>query len=199
MRILFQGDSITAGDRGTAVSYAVYVQKRITAKFPDTEVTFFNRAIWGNQTTDLAARLEEDVFALHPDIVVLMIGVNDVLSHFDDKSLSADEFALRYESLLKRIKEGTNAEILLLEPYLIAGEPMRSHKRPLLIEFIERIREIAVKYASAYVPTDGLFASAAVREDISEFTVDGLHLSDKGARYIGNICAEYLSEIVKRA
>jgi lysophospholipase L1-like esterase len=63
--VVFLGDSITQGWRG-----------RLGAAFPGVKVA--NRGISGDTTRGVLLRLEEDVLALHPAAVVLLIGTNDL-------------------------------------------------------------------------------------------------------------------------
>lgn len=84
MRILFQGDSITDGERDRndqyhlGYSYPLYAADYLRQLCPDTEFEFINRGIGGNYTHDLLARLDSDVLKIQPDILSILIGVNDV-------------------------------------------------------------------------------------------------------------------------
>lgn len=95
-RVLFIGDSITDDDWGKADGkptakrqnydmnhiyghgYVFEIAVQTQSKHPEKRYTFYNRGISGNRLTDLEARWDEDVFPVHPDIVSLLIGVNDV-------------------------------------------------------------------------------------------------------------------------
>jgi hypothetical protein len=73
-RILFQGDSITDGNRGRnndpnhvlGHSYAFLVAAKFGALLPERNLTFFNRGISGNKVPDLAARWQQDTIELNP-------------------------------------------------------------------------------------------------------------------------------------
>ena len=83
MRLLFQGDSITDAGRNRedlhdlGHGYPLYAAKFIKEAFPEADIEFIDKGISGDQTKDLVARLEEDFISLQPDMVSIMIGVND--------------------------------------------------------------------------------------------------------------------------
>ena len=198
MIIRFLGDSITAGSRGSAVGYPIYVEKFLKEKYGDILFEFKNCGIWGDQTIDLQSRIESGEIEVEADIMFLFIGVNDVLKSFDDKSLSSEQFASRYENLVKTIRDKSSAPLIILEPYLISDDAMRSHKRSLLIEFNEQVFKTAKKYADCFVPLDGKFKAVSLKDDITTYTVDGLHLSDKGAKFVASACYDDLEEIIEK-
>ena len=83
MRILFQGDSITdclrsSYDSGTFVGsgYSCLIQADLCLNRTDVEV--LNCGISGNCVTNLLARWKKDCINLHPDVISILIGVNDV-------------------------------------------------------------------------------------------------------------------------
>ncbi|MDQ2800134.1 MAG: GDSL-type esterase/lipase family protein, partial [Armatimonadota bacterium] len=87
-RILFQGDSITDGGRGYGddpnhifgQDYAYLIAANCGGHFPDKNWTFLNRGISGNKVTDLAGRWQGDALSLKPDILSILVGVNDAAS-----------------------------------------------------------------------------------------------------------------------
>ncbi|MBQ8884901.1 MAG: GDSL family lipase [Clostridia bacterium] len=204
IRVLFLGDSITAGTRNVqngddlGGGYPKYAAERLSSRFPDVDFAFFNRGIWGNETRDLFARLKEDAIALNPDMVVLFVGVNDTLRHALEGDLSQEDFEKQYASILSAIKEQTKAKLLVIEPYLLmADQYNRAAKRFDLVGRIDSIRRLCRGVADGYMPLDGLFAELYVTGDAESYTADGLHPNDKGAEWIGRRCAEYMTPIVK--
>ena len=112
MKILFQGDSITDAGRNyedihnLGMGYPKYAAENIRAAFPDTDFEFVNLGISGNQTKDLVARLQNDFVDVQPDIVSILIGINDVWHHADDRSWIDNElFENNYRTVLTAIKE----------------------------------------------------------------------------------------------
>jgi len=89
--ILFQGDSITDGGRQRTGSdfnhimgqdYAYILAAQIGAQSPQRELVFLNRGISGDRVPDLEARWQADTIALHPQLLSILIGVNDTWHHF---------------------------------------------------------------------------------------------------------------------
>ena len=84
MKILFQGDSITDAGRDKrnyhqmGNGYPKYAAEAIAADFPETEFEFINLGISGNRTDQLFDRLYADAIAFDPDVISIMIGINDV-------------------------------------------------------------------------------------------------------------------------
>src|SRR6185312_14064285 len=86
--ILFQGDSITDGGRWRTGSdfnhimgqdYAYMIAGQVGLQFPDRNLTFINRGIGGNRVRDLAERWRTDTLDLHPDMLSVLVGINDTL------------------------------------------------------------------------------------------------------------------------
>ena len=84
---LFQGDSITDGNRGRTHDpnhilghgYASHVASTLGALHPERNLSFLNRGISGDTVASLQARWKSDALALRPDVISLLIGVNDIL------------------------------------------------------------------------------------------------------------------------
>ncbi|WP_428655192.1 SGNH/GDSL hydrolase family protein [Runella sp.] len=120
---LFQGDSITDGNRGRSLDpnhimghgYAYSVASRIGADFPEAGFTFYNRGISGNKITDLQKRWETDTLNLKPDVLSILIGINDtnaVINKSAEASTVA-EFENIYRSLLTASRSA-NPDILFV-------------------------------------------------------------------------------------
>ena len=84
-RILFQGDSITDGNRGRSADpnhvlghgYVFIIAAKYGAAFPELKLDFLNRGVSGNTVLDLEKRWQKDVLDLKPDVLSILIGVND--------------------------------------------------------------------------------------------------------------------------
>ena len=202
MKILFQGDSITDAGRDRSDphdlghGYPKYAADFIREAHKDTEFEFLDLGISGNQTVDLVARLEKDFIEIQPDIVSILIGINDTWHHAEDKSwIPAEVFESRYRTVLSGIKEKTNAKIVMLEPFLIPIDSKRFFREDLDFK-IDIIRDLAREFADVYIPTDGLLASAYIGNDPLSFAADGVHPTPKGAEFIGKIYADYISPVI---
>lgn len=190
MKILFQGDSITdnftdhSDPHAMGEGYTLYASEAICARHPSAQLEFLNFGISGNRTCDIVARLERDCIAHDPDLVSLLVGINDVWHRAADKSwLPNDEFEENYRTILQGIKEKTHAKILILEPFLL-DVPDKAFFREDLDFKIDIVRRLAREYADAYIPLDGIFAAASVTAPMTLWAADGVHPTKNGAKLI---------------
>jgi len=203
IKLLFQGDSITDAGRNRedyhdlGGGYPKFAAKYLEERFPEVEFEFIDLGIGGNQTKDLVARLDSDFVDIQPDVVSILIGINDVWHHAEDRSwIDDDVFEERYRTVLHALKTKTNAKIMIMEPFLIPVED-KLFFRVDLAPKIEIIRKLAREYADVYMPTDGLLASAFIGKEPTYFAADGVHPSDEGADYIGKLYADYIAPIIE--
>ena len=204
IKLLFQGDSITDAGRSyedphlLGEGYVKYAAQYLQEAYPQVEFEFVNLGIGGNQTLSLVNRLDRDFVDVQPDIVSILIGINDVWHHAEDRSWIPDEvFEERYRTVLQVIKEKTNARIMIMEPFLIPVED-KLYYREDLYKKIEIERSLAREFADVYVPTDGLLASAYIGNEPTAFAADGVHPTAFGADYIGRIYCEYMKKIIDK-
>lgn len=203
IKLLFQGDSITDAGRDRnnphdlGQGYPKYAAAILQENYPDVDFEFIDLGISGDQTKDLVARLQSDFVDVQPDVVSIMIGVNDTWHHAADRSWIPNEvFEERYRTVLKAIKEKTHAKIMIIEPFLIPVEDKLFFREDLAPK-IEIIRKLAREYADAYLPTDGLLQSAFIGDDPLSYAADGVHPTAKGAAYIGELYDLYISDIIE--
>lgn len=203
IKLLFQGDSITDAHRNyedlhnLGTGYPYYAADLLKEKYPNIEFEFINLGISGNETKHLVARLNKDFIDIQPDIVSVLIGVNDVWHYAEGRKWIPDElFEEQYRTVLSAIKEKTNAKIMIMEPFLI---PVRDKLffREDLAPKIEIIRKLAREYADVYLPTDGLLNSAFIGDQPFTFAVDGVHLTEKGAKYVAQLYVDYISKLIE--
>lgn len=202
MKILFQGDSITDAGRNRedchdlGNGYPKFAAENIREAFPDVDIEFVNLGISGNQTKDLVDRLESDFVDVQPDIVSILIGVNDTWHHAADRSwLSNEKFEENYRTVLEAIKTRTNAKILIIEPFLIPIED-KLYFREDLDPKIQIVRKLAREYADAYLPIDGLLAAGYIGTEPTVYAADGVHPTEEGARFIADYYLEAVCDLI---
>ena len=202
MKILFQGDSITDAGRDRSDihnlgnGYPKFAAENIKEAFPDVDFEFVNLGISGNQTIDLVNRLESDFVDIQPDVVSILIGVNDTWHRAGDRQwLSNEKFEENYRTVLEAIKTRTNAKILIIEPFLIPVED-KNYFREDLDPKIQVIRKLAREYADAYLPIDGLLAAAYLGVEPTVYAADGVHPTEEGARFIADYYLEAVCDLI---
>lgn len=197
MKILFQGDSITDAFRKPEEinpafqlgnGYAFLIAARLAMDHPNRPYQFINRGISGNAVQDLLARWQRDALDLSPDLLSLLIGVNDVGRRFQSKASMPDEEVLSgYRQLLEQMR-GNNARLrlILLEPYLLeAGEVTR--ERIAAIKPLQHgIAKMAAEFGAIYIPLQKLMDDALRRAPAAFWAYDGVHATHAGFQLIAD-------------
>ena len=188
-RIVFYGDSITDCGRDRAVSepnealgsgYANMAASQLNAQYPHWDLKFWNRGIGGNRVYDLEERLKKEVLALRPDIVSILIGINDTWRRYDSGTESPiPEFSASFKRMLKKLDE-SKVQVLLLEPFVLPVPDDRRAWREDLSPRIEAVRDLAREFELPLVPLDGLFAAASARRPSAFWAADGVHPTPAG-------------------
>ena len=203
IKILFQGDSITDAGRDRSdihnlgQGYPKYAAELLKEKYPDAEFEFVNLGISGNRTDQLFDRMYEDMILIQPDIVSILICVNDVWHRHSHKIETTDgQIAANYHAILERLKKQSNAKILLLAPFLLDNEEKESWRAE-LNTIIPIVRSLAGEYADAFVPLDKHFEDALkVQPSPAYYSGDGVHPNPHGAAFIANLYVEAISPLI---
>lgn len=192
--ILFFGDSITQA----GVQPGGYVDRIKKALDPNAyQIT--GAGIGGNKVYDLYLRLENDVLAKKPDMVVIYIGVNDV---WHKKSMGTgtdyDKFIKFYQALIDKIGAG-GAKVVLCTPAVIGEKKNNANDLDADLEkYSGAIRELARKNNLPLCDLRQLFTSYIAANNPNDtasgiLTTDGVHLNEKG----NTLVADNLLKLVK--
>ena len=200
---MFQGDSVTDAGRDRSNSsdmgfgYPKYASAMIEDAFPDIDFAFVNLGISGNRTADLVERMQSDFIEIQPDIVSIMIGINDVWHHYAFTNIytSNEAFENNYVTLLEEIKQKTDAKIMIIQPFLISV-PDKTELEAELAEKQEIVARLAEKYADVYLPMHDIFL-ADDAEDKTVYAADGVHPTEDGACLIAQKYLEAISPLVE--
>lgn len=186
-RILFQGDSITDGNRGRSADpnhilghgYAFIIAAEYGAELPERHLTFMNRGISGNRVADLARRWQQDTVELKPDLLSILIGVNDLCF-----GVTAAEYEEQYDQLLAdTVKALPNVKLVLCEPF---GLPVGGKKEgwsgyyPKLVGRQAIVNRLGAKYHAPVVHFQKVFEDAAKRAPAEYWIWDGVHPTYSG-------------------
>ena len=134
---------------------------------------------------------------IQPDIVSIMIGINDVWHHAAQKDwIENDVFEARYRTVLEAIKTKTKAKIMIIEPFLVPIQDKLFFREDLDPK-IQVVRKLAREYADVFMPTDGLLASAYLGNDPLAFAADGVHPTAFGAEFLGKKYLEYVAPLIE--
>ncbi|SDF20861.1 Lysophospholipase L1 [Fontibacillus panacisegetis] len=185
--VLFQGDSITDWGRNRedgaslGVGYSLMVASRVGHLYPEKNITFLNRGIGGNRTIDLLERWDKDCLELKPNVLSIMIGINDTWRRFDNnENTPVEQYEARYRDLLQRATDKLDVKLIMMEPFVLPVPEDRKLWRADLDPKIHVVRELAREFGAVLVPLDGLFAEASTKADPAFWTPDGVHPSPAG-------------------
>ena len=184
-KLLFEGDSITdcGRDRADRNSLSGY-NRIIAAKSGLYRVEAFNRAVSGNRSKDVLARLEDELAELRPDAFSLLIGVNDTWRRYDSNDpTSGMQFYDNLRGILSTVR-ARGAKIIVLEPFLLPTDPAKAVMREDLDLKIDITRSLAREFADEFVPLDGLFAELVLKIPPEQLSADGVHPTELGNEYI---------------
>ena len=204
MKILFQGDSVTDAGRDRSnphdlgEGYPKYAAAMLQDSFPQVDFEFIDLGISGNRTENLVERLERDFVDIQPDIVSIMIGINDVWHRHSHNILTTDEDIERnLRTVLETLKSRTNARILIIQPLLMeSANPNVAELREELTIAQAIIKRLADEYADAYLPLDTIL-NTETKEEPTYYTADGIHPTPNGACYIGEAYLKAIAPLVE--
>lgn len=203
-RILFIGDSITdcgreyndSKDLGNG--YPLLVAKRLSTQFPTIEFDVLNKGINGNKIADLRARFDTDCLDLEPDIVSILIGINDTWHNVNDPTTFATEqsmamFEKDYRYLIEKLLEKGIKQVVLMEPFVLPEPLDRQNWRKDLDPKIQIIRRLAEEYHLVFVPLDGKLNALGITRGFSKYTgEDGVHPTLAGHEIIAQSWLEFV-------
>ncbi|UOX91648.1 SGNH/GDSL hydrolase family protein [Amycolatopsis sp. FBCC-B4732] len=203
--VLFTGDSITdlwRPEGEDRCAYPALAAGEWCFRHPSRPITWRNTAHAGNTVPDLEARWRTDVLDARPDLVSILVGVNDNGRHTFHPhvpEVSADEFAAGYDRLLAPLA-ATGTQLILIEPFLIPvhgdveagihrageaeeviiGDDVRQAWRAGLDPKIRAVRELAHEYGAALLAADRMFAELSAAAGAEHWSEDGVHPTPAG-------------------
>ncbi len=203
--VVFFGDSITDCGRdrqaispnvGLGSGYAMLAAAQILSDDPGGNWQFWNRGIGGNRIYDLEARLQSDVLDLKPDMVSILIGINDTWRRYDSGTTSSiEDFTESYRRILSALNDN-GIGVMMLEPFLLPVPEDRRAWRADLNPRIEASRDLAREFSVPYLPLDGAFAAASTQAPPDFWLPDGVHPSLAGHGLIATAWLEMARQLL---
>ena len=195
MRILFQGDSITDAGRARdnennpGIGYPLLVKAELGFENPG-KYEFFNRGISGNRVVDVYSRIKSDIINLKPDVMSILIGVNDVWHELGDSpnGVDADKYYKIYCMLIEEVKQALpEIKLMILEPFVLEGMATQENLEYFKTEVAKRAemaKKVAEKYDIPFIPLQNGFDKLQEGTEIGYWLMDGVHPSSFGHEYI---------------
>ncbi|QHV93553.1 SGNH/GDSL hydrolase family protein [Spirosoma endbachense] len=186
---LFQGDSITDGNRGRNTDpnhilghgYAFSIASRIGADFPENGFTFYNRGISGNKVSDLEKRWQADTLDLKPNVLSILIGINDTAAVVNKpaEAMSSEQFETVYRQLLTDSKSQNPATLFVLGIPFVYPVGKRKENWELWRDDTtkrqEVVRKLATEFEAVLVDYPAVFDKAMKNTPAEYWIWDGIH------------------------
>ena len=207
--ILFQGDSITDGNRGRNTDpnhimghgYAFSIASRVGADYPEKRYQFYNRGISGNKVNDLEKRWQAETLDLKPDVLSILVGVNDSSSVVFKREpiVTIEKYEWIYTALLEQTRAACpNVVFVLCEPFILKGGRVTENWDAYHDDIIQRraiVKELAIKFDAVFVGFQEVFDKACEKAPADYWIWDGVHPTVAGHELMAR---EWLKQVEKR-
>lgn len=171
VQVAFLGDSLTDG-------------YNLPLYFPQYTTT--NRGIGGDTTFKVEERLKVSIYDIHPEVVVMLIGANNINTMFDN-----------YESILQQFKDNIpNSKIVLLSLSAMGGEHW-GKKNNIAIQNNQKIKSLAIKYDYTFVDIFTPLYNVDTNEIYEDYTTDGGHWTSLGYQVVTNTITPVLESLLE--
>jgi lysophospholipase L1-like esterase len=191
--VLFQGDSITDAGRdsdtkqpnvasGLGTGYPILLAAALLQAYPDRRLRFFNRGVGGNKVPDLQARWQTDTLALQPDLVSILVGVNDLWHTWTHGYTGT---AADYETGLGNLLDDTSralpkVRLVVMEPFVLQTGVVEATWFPAFDERRAVAARVAQRAGATFIPLQTAFTDAAAHGDPTYWIADGVHPTPAG-------------------
>ena len=164
MKIVLYGDSITDAGRAREQNntlyaygngYPKYIVGELVGRNP-LKYEIINRGVSGDRIVDLYARIKKDVWNLQPDVLSILVGVNDIWHEvLSNNGVDLLRFEKIYDMLLEDTKRIIpNTKIILLEPFVLEGYATKEHFEEFnkVRDYAKVVKKLANKLGAYFVP-----------------------------------------------
>ena len=192
-RILFQGDSITDGNRGRGADpnhilghgYAFIIAAKFGAAFPEAKLEFFNRGVSGNTVLDLEKRWQKDTLDLKPDLLSILIGVND-----KGRGVPMEQYEQTYDKLLTDAKAANpKLKLVLCEPFIVNHLAVTAQNGSPNADIVKRqeiVAKLAAKHGAALAHFQKALDEATKRAPAIHWIWDDVHPTYSGHQILAD-------------
>lgn len=203
MKVLFFGDSITDMGRSRelrnntfdyGMGYVFCVASELYSR-TDRDYEIVNRGISGDRIVSLYSRIKNDVWVEHPDVLSILIGVNDVWHDVDGLNMGVE--IDRYEKVYRAIIEETherlpNTKLILMEPFVMKGLATENKYDEFLAvkDYAKVVKKLAEEYGLHFLPLQEKFDAKAKQCKPENLLYDGVHPAPAGAKLIADAWLE---------
>ncbi len=209
-KIVFYGDSITDMNRDRnedfgffsyGVGYPNLIAAKLTKDHPDA-YKIYNRGISGDRVVDLYARIKRDVWNLEPDVLSILIGINDVWHELETQNgVDIVRFEKIYRMIIEETKERLpNIKIMLCEPFVLKGKGTVGKYNDFLQvrDYAKVVKKLADEYGLFFLPLQQKLDDMAEKFGAEYYLSDGVHRSAAGAELIAENWLDLFDKKIKK-
>ncbi len=212
LTVLFQGDSITDGKHGRDTDpnhimghgYAFSIASRWGADFPSADLIFYNKGISGNRVSQLEARWETDCLNFKPDLLSILVGINDVAKMLSEPVTKPEDFQAfedTYRKIISQsIAQNPNLILVLCLPFIAAVGKVqkRLNDYETLVEKLSSIiRKLAIEFNAILVDFQLAFKNAPKSVPPAYWIWDGIHPTVAGHELMTRVWLKQVSKKLK--
>lgn len=200
--IVFLGDSITAQGAGEK-GYVTLFRQAIETARPESGIKVIGAGIGGHKVPNLEARLDKDVLAHKPNVVVIYIGINDVWHSTRGQGTEIGAYETGLRSLIKRCNDA-GARVVLSTPSVIDEKHDGTNSLDMMLDEYSAVsRRVAMETGARLLDLRAAFIANlkeynTANEPKGILTSDGVHLNDAGNRFVAVRMLEAVGEIATR-
>ena len=201
--LLFQGDSITDASRNRDIldpnvpsalgaGYVNLLAAHLLHTRPADNLRIFNRGIAGHRVVDLYARWKVDAIALRPDVLSILIGINDTWHEFmSGNGVEPERYETIYRLLLEYTREQLpNVQLVLCEPFYLPTGVIQDDWIPDIEARQQIVRRFAAEFDAVFVPFQAALDEAQSHAPPTHWAADGVHPTPAGHRVLANCWCE---------
>jgi lysophospholipase L1-like esterase len=192
--ILFQGDSITDAGRARGLAdpnnpaalgkgYAWLAAAQLLLDRSGDNLKIFNRGVSGNKVFQLADRWQEDCLNLKPNVLSILIGVNDIWHKLNGQyDGTVEKYQTDYAALLKRTRDALpEVRLVICEPFVLRTGAVTDKWFPEFDAYRAAARSVAKEAGATFVPFHEMFEAASQLAPPERWAKDGVHPDPDGA------------------
>ena len=195
-RIVFFGDSITQAGVNSG-GYINLMTDSLRNRNLAAQYELIGAGIGGNKVYDLFLRMEDDVLAKNPDVVVIWIGVNDVWHKTSGVGTDAEKFERFYKAIITRL-QAKNIRVVLATPAAIGERTDNTNQQDGdLNHYSNIIRNLAKTFNTGLVDLRKHFLEYNLKNNTANkesgiLTTDRVHLNAAGNKLVAEKMMEQL-------
>lgn len=190
-RLLFLGDSITDGGRDwespddLGYGYVARIQSMLSGLYPERDFTIINRGYSGWTSSQMHDILQKDCIDQNPDVVTLLIGINDVvLGQVNGSPVDPAVYEYNLRCIMEEIQK-TGARVIFLSPFALPSNYTDGWHEADLNAKIAVAQIVAEDTGAVFVPMDSIFHEQWIGKNYTgALSSDGVHPLESGVNIL---------------